>query len=439
MASDIAITKKFRCETVFSELNDLLKRILEMREEAETEKGYSFEYDIYKDYEGLVEILLNILYEKSNLKSEVTQSKNSLNIHDLGDTFKSIESYKDESDLYERFLLELKEALNREMQIFSFIVPLNIEFKGEEYKKDLDEILELFDLSLIDLSEIEKLFDSKTGHSNQKDEFSEIEPTKDQILEILKNYHVILLAEVNARSLYYADNEAYFRVKSFLGFLSFVNIYLKETEYYGQFEDYSLSNFDFDIFIVIGYQKVISPTTLKLEFFESKPKESFKEKKFDSLKVVFDDFKKIGSDSLKNVLKTAFYNYFGASTEKTLNYSFLKFWIIIEEMIKSGGSKTEDELNEIIKSLLHEDILKKRVDKIQKTRNLLVHTGKSASTNDRNLTKLFADLIITDALRKMSKLKNKKQYDYYLSNLSKKPNNRKELVKVLKLLNTNEI
>lgn len=439
MVNSIIITKQFRCETVFSELNDLLKKILEMREEAKTEKGYSFEYDIYKDYEGLVEILLNILYEKSNLKSVVNQAKNSLNVRDFGTTFESIKSYKDENDLYERFLLELKNSLDTEMQIFSFLAPLNIEFKVEDYKNDLNNVLKLFDLSLIDISEIERLLDSKTGKSKQDDEFSEIEPSKEQILEILKDYSVILLTEVNARSLYYADNQAHFRVKSFLGFLSFINTYLKETTYYGEFDDYSLSNFGFDIFIVIGFQNVISPTTIKLAFFESKPKESFEEKKFDFLKLVFGDLEKIRSDGLKNILKTAFSNYFGASTEKTLNYSFLKFWIIIEEMIKSGGSKTEDELNDIIKSLLPEEILKKRVDNIQKTRNLLVHAGKSASTTDKNLTKLFADLVLTDALHYMPKLKNKKQYDYYLSNLSKKPKNRKELIEVLKLLNSDKI
>lgn len=441
MVQDVKINKIFRCETVFSELNELLRSILPILEDAKTEKGFAFDYSIYNDYEGLVEILLNILFEKSNLKEVIKDSKTSLEVRDMGKVIHAVASYKDDEDLYEKFLNEFKKLFDLEMNNFSFLIPLNIELKTMQYEKDLESILKFFDLKKIEVSEAEIILDSmvEVDTSDSEDSFKEIEPSKEETLELLSDYSIIVNTEVNARSLYYADDEARFRVRSFLGLLSFVDNYLSQQHYHGRFDDYSINKMNYDLFFVIAFKKILSPTTLTLATFEKKAKESLEDGKFEFLKIVFANIGKISSPGLKNILKIAFYNYFEGTTEKNLNFSFLKFWIVTEEIMKSNSPKTELELNQIIKSLLPEKILKGRVDSLQKTRNHLVHTGKNASPSDRNLSKLIADLVLIDALRKMCYFDNKRQYDYYLLNINKKTRNRKELIKILELLNEEEI
>lgn len=441
MGNEVEISKKFRCEDLYSEINELLKNIIEIHAESKTEKGYSFDYDVYSDYESLIEILLNILYEKSNIKSIIKEKKNSLDINTLGKAFKNLEHYKNDKNLHKRFFDELNLLLNNSIIKFSFIFPLNISFFGENYEKDLKNVLNLFNLEMVNLDEIRKILDAQLPEKSYKSDnnsFKEDRPTNEDILKYLSSFHTVLYTQVNARSLYYADNEAKFKVKSFLGLLSYANNYLQETEYLGYTEDFSINKLNYEYFIAISNKGIFWPV-LTLETLESKPTELFKEREFNFLKIIYKELEKIKSESLMKILKNSFYNYFEASTEKTLNYSFLKFWIITEDLIKSVSLKTDDEVKEIIKSLLSEEILRRRVDFLHKTRNNLVHAGKEASISDKNLAKIIADLILSDAIIKMSKLNNKKQFDYYLSNVKTKKKNRKELSKVLELLNKNEI
>jgi len=87
--------------------------------------------------------------------------------------------------------------------------------------------------------------------------------------------------------------------------------------------------------------------------------------------------------------------YFKAITENDLDICFLKFWIIIEKIIKKSHNKKTNfraELNKIFEGSCFEDYVNELYDK----RNDFVHEFKSnyISQSDRNLSKLIAENLI---------------------------------------------
>ncbi len=52
--------------------------------------------------------------------------------------------------------------------------------------------------------------------------------------------------------------------------------------------------------------------------------------------------------------------YYSASSENSLDYSFLKFWIVSEHIIKRGGKQNDEQLLKSINKLHNYDELRKR-------------------------------------------------------------------------------
>ncbi len=99
--------------------------------------------------------------------------------------------------------------------------------------------------------------------------------------------------------------------------------------------------------------------------------------------------------------------YFKAITENDLDICFLKFWIIIERIIKISHNKKinfRDELNKIFKGSYFEDYINELYDK----RNDFVHEFKSdyISQSDRNLSKLIAENLILDFFDENASINN---------------------------------
>lgn len=101
--------------------------------------------------------------------------------------------------------------------------------------------------------------------------------------------------------------------------------------------------------------------------------------------------------NINNFLEDILILYFKAITENDLDICFLKFWIIIERIIKISHNKKinfRDELNKIFKKSYFEDHINELYDK----RNAFVHEFKSnyISQSDKNLSKLIAENLILD-------------------------------------------
>ena len=99
--------------------------------------------------------------------------------------------------------------------------------------------------------------------------------------------------------------------------------------------------------------------------------------------------------------------YFKAITENDLDICFLKFWIIIEKIIKISHNKKinlRDELKKIFKGTYFENYINELYDK----RNDFVHEFKSdyISQSDRNLSKLIAETLILNFFDEKASINN---------------------------------
>ena len=126
----------------------------------------------------------------------------------------------------------------------------------------------------------------------------------------------------------------------------------------------------------------------------------------------FDNLKKLSEESLKL--------YFDAMIEKNLEISFLKFWILIEKILKQGGKITDESLIKMIRHIIREKHLKPVVDSLYKKRNDLVHEFKTdyISQFDRNLIKAIAESNILLLLNPPTEINNTAEFMIFLDNIS---------------------
>ena len=121
--------------------------------------------------------------------------------------------------------------------------------------------------------------------------------------------------------------------------------------------------------------------------------------------------KKVSEDSLKL--------YFEAVTEKQLEISFLKFWIITERILKQGGKRNDTSLLNILRKIIRDKHLKRMVDILYKKRNDLVHEFEVnfISQQDRNLAKAIAESTMLFLIDPPTKIKNLQELKTLIDNI----------------------
>lgn len=450
MMGKIKIEDRFQCKSVYSEITGLITSILKIRKDAKTEDGYLYHYNILKDFEGLKLVLMNIMYEKTNIREVLKENKYHLNTHDLDKAFKGLDT-KSEDPLYSRFFSNIEQLLEVKTYLFSYLFPLNLIF-DDKNSTQLNEILELFNIKKIETNDVKKILDKNIVKNRKKENknensidqrFIELlkknEPEKPDVLNYLKNYPTILLLKVEGKNSAYANNYALYQMESFLGFLSFSENYLKENLLsFGNFRGNSNYNeIKYDEVVIIGKNGINWPKKdiIAKLLNENQRSRLIKFKSFEYLVNMYEDIKTIKNDFLWDLLKKSYFLYFKASSEELVEYSFLNYWILAETLIKGDGkAKSNEEVKAIMKSVIGNDTLKKRIDFLDKKRNHLVHRGEIVTVEERDLIKIVADLLLAESMRIMGKLKNKKQFVYYLSNIKTSRKNRKNYIEVLKIL-----
>lgn len=452
MDKKIVIKPEFKCETVYSELNKLIKRILAIHNNAKTETGYAYKYDILKDFEGLKLILLNILYEKTDIKKILNENKYYLDTKDLDNAFSGLDST--DSHLYERFLSNLNKFFDIEERSFSFIFPLNLDFKVKNDENYL-KILEQFNIEKIEIADVKKILDKINTEESEKRNskhvlsysekrikklFKEDELTKEDVLDYLKDYPLILFVETEARNSGHSERLARMLIESFLGFLSYSENFLSQNLLY--FDNIrgkkNFNEIKYEEVVILEKNRILWPNKHIVNALKKEKKSPIKFKGHDTLVLMYKDILTIENEELWEMLRKSFFLYYTASSEEIINYSFLNFWIIAETLIKGGKAKSDEEVKHIMKSMVRDDILKKRINFLDKKRNSLVHKGENVTVGDRDLIKIIADLLLLEAMRSMGKLKDKKQFEYYLSNIRTKKNDREKYIEVLSILNEQE-
>jgi hypothetical protein len=419
MSSEIKINK---CENS-AEIINLLEKIKELYliDNNNDENSYSLKTNKGTECEDLIEVLIYHLYKNTNLKDFIKENKTfMLSNH----AFEALlgEVYKNGS--LEKLFSELKNKLfNLESKDRHFLIPLNLNLKNDESKKIFENLSTVFDFEICNPKEIEKI--SSTIKDDEEKKFSK-----------LKKYNVILKKQCSTKTSYFAYKEILFNLESFLGFLTYVNISSQRKNYFGNIEDYSFIEFKYGDLIEYDPKPIFygnfQLNDEKIDLFQHK-------NTIKSLKEMMGLYNEIKSKSLKNVIAKSFRNYYLASIETDLDYSFFKYWITLEIIIKSYKKKTDEEIIKIVKTLLSKEGYNIDIaDFIHKSRNEFVHKGESISENDRNLIKIIVDKFIYNLLLNIGKLENKSQFDHYLSTFSMNDKDRKNLANVFEMFNNNE-
>lgn len=446
------------CESVYKNIYNVLNKILEIWKKYVDSEG-NLKNDIKHDenYLDYLNILLNSLYEYTNIKEVISDSKIDIDIYNLdlelfNNFCKSFEIYSNEYKcLFKDFAYEkeykmcdfLFEKLTNylyhfDVHEFTYLIPLNIFFNESDFL-DLHEVVKFFNFELIIQEEITDIINSKSKHTLNDIKSVNLDNFKNDILKILNYHEVVLYFKYNARSFKFARNELLLNLNSFLGFLSFSKLYY-QVNYYSDFNmnDYSLIKYNYNLLIEMKENTFILPFDFSIKNFENFEKIYIKNEDFPIFQTRFNNLKNIKNTKLQKLIKNSFYKYYLAATEKDLSYSFFMYWVLIEDTIKFFDAKTETELNQIIKSYLKDDkILQKRVDYLQYSRNYFVHKSKSADQNDRRLVKKIADKLLIDTLEIISNFDSDDEYSLYLIYKNKSKPKRKKLMDVLKLLDNN--
>ena len=460
MNKKIAIKPDFKCEIVYSELDKIISRILKIHNDTirnsagKTEPGYvAYPFDILKELEGLRFVILNILYEKTNIRKVMDEKKYYFNINDLDKAIKGLDS-KSKTPIYERFLSNLNKLSDTKKQTFFFMFPLNLAFDIKDDNKFLNKLLGKFNIKKVEIKNIKTILDrintGKDEKLNSKPELNYLEKqirnlhkknelSKEDVIDYLKAYPLILSVEVEARNSGYSERFAGFLIRSFIGFLSYSENFLNEKSipFVNIRGNKSFNQIKYDEVVVLGDSRILWPkknmiNELKEEYHKTNP---IQFSSHDNLKSMCENVMFI-SDDLWEILMESFSLYNKASSEELIEYSFLNFWIIGERLIKGGKAKTDEEVKSIMKSMVKNDIIKKRIDYLAKKRNGLVHKGEAITeVSDRDLIKIIVDLILAEAIKMMGKFKSKKQFNYYLSNIKTKKNDRENYIEVLNILN----
>lgn len=446
----IEFNSDYKCEAVYTEINKLLRRILKIRNQARNNDAFVYDYDIFVDFNGLKLVLLNILYEKTNIRKVLNENKYYLDSRNLDNAFTDMDS-SSEQPLYEKFFLNLNKLFDLETQSFSFLFPFNLDFNYKDYGEYLDNILEVFQIMKMGIDEVNNLlnkvnFDEgekrylKSGKYDIRKKFGDIrdELTKEDVLSYLKEYPLILFVEIEAKNSTYAEGLARYIIESFIGFISYSENLLSQRIIYldnpsGKENFNKIKN---DEVVILDKYKVLWPKKHNLNSIIMKIEETpDKFTRYNNLVGLYEKISTIKNKDLLNILRHSFFLYYRASSEEKIEYSFLNFWIIAETLIKSGKAKSDEEVKSVMKYIIGNNILRKRIDYLDKKRNRLVHRGESITIADRDLIKIIVDLLILESTLKMGKLENPKQFGYYLSNIKTKKKDRQNYIDVLKLLN----
>lgn len=412
----------YACE----EINSVLVDILSIRSNAKTEKGYLYSLDIHSDLEGLELVLINILEEKTNLRDVLNRNKFYLHPVHIEKSLKNLDPKSE--DLCKDFLSNLTNLLKKGFSSYSFLFPLNLAFEGEDAYDQIDQILGFFNIIRIKNDDLEQILDkisiekinikSRYGIEGLKRLKKENEFTKEDTINYLNNYNFVLFFELHAKSFDYATIESKFLIESFLGLLSFAeNVY--QTRFLPFEGNGKYNQIFYDEFVILEKNRIAWPEKNMLSTLHQNKRKMIKFNRFNMLISIYKEIQDTTNSYLIHFLKKLFFLYFKASSEDSIDFSFLKFWIISETILKGDGKARNDlEVKSMMKSVLNDEILKKRVDFLHKKRDHLVHKGEIVTADERDLIKLISDALIVETLLAMNQFNNKKEFFKFISNFN---------------------
>lgn len=457
----ITLRNEFKCENTYNELNYLIKtisKIFEKKNGHKNEAGYSAK----SEFRQYLDLILSHLFEKTDFKAKL----NNLKVSEFSINYFAIFPKLKGSDptlLFEKLLELLSEELLKLGKIkstnFKFIFLINIkkfdEFRISDIKK---EELEVY-LRILDIFKIKRI--------KELEDFSfenSIETEKAKILMKRFSSEGLEIIEIakKGRDFRYSLEKALENLELLFGFYSFVRKHFMSTEKLG-YSNHSIDELDYvasfvinDNEFVLNYSgELISLGLLNHDYLVSRII-NFRKKELIDLKINYNKQKFIGfidlfldsnfKDKVKLIkpLDEFLVMYHRACYEPTLDYSFLKFWMLSERISKRiNGNLRDHELKKFIKKILitffeerYESFIKDRVDFLYRKRNALVHEGKLnlISEENRNLSKSIADRMLFFYIGHIELFNNLEDYKFFVQNIKKEESRLKKDNEILKLI-----
>ncbi|NHI92043.1 MAG: hypothetical protein EAX96_06030 [Candidatus Lokiarchaeota archaeon] len=403
----IVLRKTFKCEKIVEELDQLIKEACNLIEDPSTCR---LSGDNIQRMKFLLTIIQYHLLEKTNVKKIVkftwwggralifTSSLNKI----LCELRKSGEELT-----FKNFILffnkENKAYQERQKMDYSFFIPSKIEFKLkiEEESNLMSKIDHVLGIKFEKLSQP---IVNEIKSSNYKNAY--------------RNRKVILKMEINSKDPYYDFDEVLFKkIKLFFGILAFsIHAFIDTEQWIGDPNDMSLSENPLEKFLLVVKEnkEIFYPNSNNwknydfnkiYEYKTLSPRDKWKidnniNGNYNQLMKFLDFYDKQKNSTLKSFFEDIFALYLDAIIEKKLEFSFLKFWVIIEKIMKMGRKQTDESFTKNLEKIIAEKYLKTLIKDLYSKRNNLVHEFQRdfITQDDRNLSKQIAESIISELI-----------------------------------------
>jgi hypothetical protein len=422
----VELRKKYHCKKLIEELGELIKDSIALFDDFSTCRVSGYNVQKIKRFET---IILEHLLGKTNFEStfeSITSSYGDVNTSNTIIYNLLCQIGKKTLDpTFANFLIVLEDKINelkkKPLKKYSYYVPARIEFQltDVEFKALKNHLKKATGVQII------------TNRKMPKKILKNIKSINFQ--NFIKN-RTILRIDTKARDYFYPIKNVDKKISTFTGTIAFSNHLFRDTEkLVFSSGDMSIwgNPIEDHLIIVEDNKNIIYPPSNRWQIIDYEIQKEVTlvgkqiwnvHNKFNgNYKNIINTLKLLSKQNpkIKQMSEEALKLYFEAITEKQLEMSFLKFWIITERILKQGGKRDDESLLFILKKIIKEKHLERSVEGLYKKRNKLVHEFRTdfISQQDRNLSKAIAESTTLFIIDPPAKIKNIQELRMLIENI----------------------
>lgn len=382
-------------------------------------------FDSYTDSTWNNETIISYLIDLTTIGKVFEREE--LNYIGINDILSRLKRSSKDLILYE-FLVKVNEFFESETyhdkETVNVIIYTNVDKKLKD-NEHFNELLNFFNLEIF--------------------EFEEYRFKKNQY-ECRNNFNSRFLMfkfSKNTRDYDLAKSQALGEIYSLFGYLTYLNMFNKSTGK-SHINELSLTNqisdFECNALIVTTENNGVLKFDLQNRIITNSKKIS--KSKIKGIKSVelIKDFNRPDKKKISSKIKEYFHLYYLASSESSLENSFLKYWSLSEKIIKDiyddiKDSKLRSVMRNILKANGCPKHIIKRVDFIYVKRNNFVHENKHGEITqyDQTLVKLISERLIDFLIHLLDEIKYLDEYSVILDYVNKDDAEKRRLVSLIEL------
>ena len=410
----IQLKKKYKCEKIIEELDELIKGAVGLYDDSPT--GPNTE-----KMDLLETIILSHLLQKTDFKNAFDSIKvdqptiksffRTTTI--ICDTLYRI-YLKEISPTFDNFLERLNNEINslkkKPLEKYSYYVPTRIKLNLDD--KELN-VLKKSIKKAIGLS-ICKLLPEKILKEIKSSDYK----------CFFQNRRIILKFEMKARDSEFPTQCLNNKIDALIGAWAFSNQPYSQ-EIPGSYANIAILSDPIErSFIVVKNNQISYTQGSSISYSEIRNKMSLTGEKFwhdvnyERLKGVLDNLSK-QDKRIREVSEDSLKLYFWAISEKQLELSFLKFWIVTERILKQG-KRTDEWIRNFLEKWIKDKHLKRMAGVLHDKRNDLTHEFRAdyISEPDRELAKDIAESMILFLINLPFKIDNLQDLRILIDNIN---------------------